>query len=375
MILINNFRKVSIGTIFDFPETNSKITKKFCNQHRGEIPVYASSKSETSMLGFIKNNIPGVKYYENCLSWNRNGSVGYVFLRNHRFATNEDHRAMVIKSEYRESLSKIYLKFEIERQLLLNGFSYLDKCGVGKIQEVSIYIPIHTNGKFNKAEQIKLANQYTSVKKIKNELAEIFEKVDDINISIPAAESVVSIELDQLFSLKKGSSKYTQKYLHNNHGPYPVYSSQTLKLGEFGKIDTYDYEEECFTWTTDGIYAGTVFYRNGKFSVTTHCGVMLIKSKYNNLLDFSYLKFKLNEILPNSTLGEGANRRLGIERMKELSIDIPITDTGVLDLAKQKQIAQQYEKIYNIKSKLQIDYQHIIDSTVSIIDESLISIV
>ena len=54
--------------------------------------------------------------------------------------------------------------------------------------------------------------------------------------------------------------KYTKKYMHNHKGEFPVYSSQTSKLGEIGSIDTYDYEEECFTWTTDGTYVETVFY-------------------------------------------------------------------------------------------------------------------
>jgi len=107
-----------------FPETNSKITRSFCDTNEGEIPVYASSKNEKSTLGFIKNNIKKVKYYKDCLSWNRNGSVGYVFIREGTFSTNEDHRAMVIKKEYRNLLDKKFLKFEIERELLLEGFSF-----------------------------------------------------------------------------------------------------------------------------------------------------------------------------------------------------------------------------------------------------------
>lgn len=45
---------------------------------------------------------------------------------------------------------------------------------------------------------------------------------------------------------------------------YPVYSSQTSNNGIMGYLDTYDFEGEYITWTTDGANAGTVFYRNGK---------------------------------------------------------------------------------------------------------------
>ncbi len=374
MVPNKTFCRVPIGEVFDFPETNSKITKKFCNAHKGPIPVYASSKSETSTLGSIQESIHGVKYYEDCLSWNRNGSVGYVFFRDHKFATNEDHRAMIVKPQYKAFLNRLYLKFEVERQLLLNGFSYLDKCGVGKIKEVDIFIPIDPSGIFDEAEQARLANQYIRVEQIKDELATVFNKIDEVNISMSYRGPVAPFSLDELFYIKKGSSKYTQKYLHNNRGPYPVYSSQTLRQGEFGKIDTYDFEEECFTWTTDGVYAGTVFYRNGRFSVTTHCGVLLVRPKYEGLIDFRYLRFKLNELLQSSTLGEGANRRVGVERMKELSVDLPVDLYGKPNLLQQQEIAERYEKVYEVKARLQVNYQHLIDSKVGVIDEALISI-
>lgn len=176
-----------------------------------------------------------------------------------------------------------------------------------------------------------------------------------------------SIPVTDLFDPNKGDAKYTKKYIHNHKGQYPVYSSQTLNAGEIGKIDTYDYEEECFTWTTDGIMAGTVFYRNGKFSITTHCGILKLKEEYRRKVDFEYLRFILNLTLPKKTLGEWANKRLGIVRMGEISIDIPIKENGEYDLNKQKEIADKFKKIEQIKKYLEDDYKKMINSTVQIV--------
>ena len=55
---------------------------------------------------------------------------------------------------------------------------------------------------------------------------------------------------------------------------YPVYSSQTLNNGVMGYIDTYMFEGDYVTWTTDGVNAGTAFYRNGKFNCTNVCGAI-----------------------------------------------------------------------------------------------------
>jgi len=365
-------KKVKIGVLFDFPETNSKITKKFCNEHVGNIPVYASSKDEKSTLGFIQDNLKKMKYYEDCLSWNRNGSVGYVFIRNHKFATNEDHRALVIKNEYRNKIDKLYLKFEIERQLFLNGFSFLNKCGVEKIKLVDILIPIDENGEFDLSKQKEMANRYLQIQKIKNELSYFFEEFNHIKVNLGDKYKTKLVLLSEIFEEpEKGNPDYTRKYMHDHNGEHPVYSSQTSNLGEIGSIDTYDYDEECFTWTTDGTYVGTVFYRNGKFSITTHCGILRIKEENKDKIDFEYMNFILNQTLPNYKLGEGSNKRLGTERMKEVFIEIPVDENDNFDLGKQKEIACKHKKIGEIKTKLRDNYERMINSKVQIIEPDI----
>lgn len=362
-----SFEKFPIGKLFDFPKTNSKITKKFCNEHIGNIPVYASSKDEKSTLGFIEDNLKNVKYYNNCLSWNRNGSVGYVFIRNHRFATNEDHRALIIKKEFKDKLDKLYLKFEIERQLFLNGFSFLNKCGVDKIKEVNILIPIDKEGEFDLIEQKKFAKKYQDIQELKIKIQNIFEKLIRLEINISDKYEIKIPFVTDIFDVEKGNAKYTKRYIHEHKGKYPVYSSQTSNLGEIGSIDTYDYNEECFTWTTDGTYVGTVFYRNGKFSITTHCGILRVKDEYKGKVDFEYLKFILNQTLQNYRLGEGSNKRIGVERLSEIPIEIPVDDEGKYDPEKQKEIADKYKKIEEIKRGLKDYYERIITSKVQII--------
>lgn len=76
-------------------------------------------------------------------------------------------------------------------------------------------------------------------------------------------------------------------------GKYPVFSSQTKNNGCLGYINTYDFDVEQLTWTTDGANAGTVFLRNGKHNCTNVCGTLhpLIKS-----INLHYQKFALEHI-------------------------------------------------------------------------------
>jgi type I restriction enzyme, S subunit len=77
-----------------------------------------------------------------------------------------------------------------------------------------------------------------------------------------------------------------------NGGEYPVFSSQTENSGIMGYLNTYDFEGEYVTWTTDGANAGTVFYREGKFNCTNVCGT--VQPKNWNLIDLKFLPYFLN---------------------------------------------------------------------------------
>ncbi|MDF1596286.1 MAG: restriction endonuclease subunit S [Acidimicrobiia bacterium] len=75
-----------------------------------------------------------------------------------------------------------------------------------------------------------------------------------------------------------------------NPGPYPVYSSQTANDGRMGSIDSFDFDGEYLTWTTDGANAGTVFHRTGKFNCTNVCGTLQASED----LDYRFMRHALS---------------------------------------------------------------------------------
>lgn len=75
-------------------------------------------------------------------------------------------------------------------------------------------------------------------------------------------------------------------------GPYPVYSSQTENDGVLGYLDSFDFDGDYITWTTDGANAGTVFTRSGKFNCTNVCGTL--KAKRPNRIDNRYVTYALS---------------------------------------------------------------------------------
>ena len=139
--------------------------------------------------------------------------------------------------------------------------------------------------------------------------------------------------LGEVAELKRGRV-ISKEYLYENIGEYPVYSSQTVNNGEIGKIKTFDFEQEAITWTTDGANAGTVFYREGRFSITNVCGLITIKNI--QILNYKYLYYWLSIEAKKHVYSGMGHPKLMSNQMEKIQIPIPPIEeqeriVGILD--------------------------------------------
>ena len=178
-------------------------------------------------------------------------------------------------------------------RVLANGFKVY---GISKnnIYDLNIKIP-------SKAEQKKIANFLNLLdKKIelqqkKIEALKIY-KIGLIQRLKSNSQNWTEYKIENLFSLTRGQviPKNNLRDIPNEEYKYPVYSSQTSNYGILGYDKTYDFDGKFLTWTTDGVNAGKVFYRNGKFRCTNVCGLLYSSdnSSYINLLTADLLNYE-----------------------------------------------------------------------------------
>jgi len=354
------FKEVLVGDVFEFPSIKG-ITKEFIERNKGVLPVYGGKQFEEP-VGCVSDELKDIKIFENCLAWNRNGTAGYVFFHDHKFTTTDDHRPLSVKQCYSKSVNLHYFRYVIEQELLTR-FSWGDKAGKDKVKQIVLKIPILPNGEFDLEAQNKIVERYNMVADVKAKAQEYERKLKELTVNFNNEDvAIKEVSISDIFDVKKGLAKYTNAYIHSiKDGMYDLYSSQTKDNGVIGKIDTYDYDCECLTWTTDGIYAGTVFYRNGKFSMTTHCGALIPKNLPN--LSIRYLEYFLGQTLKKYAHGEG-NKRVTVDIVKKIKISIPILPNGDFDLEAQVAIAEKHNKIAEIKNLLALELKKIIDITV-----------
>ncbi|HJD66794.1 MAG TPA: restriction endonuclease subunit S [Rickettsia endosymbiont of Bembidion nr. Transversale] len=175
-------KEVKIDDIFDLPSIKG-ITKSFINANKGTVPVYGGKKDEKP-IGYIKDNLPNVAYFENCLAWNREGSVGYVFYHKNKFTTNDHHRPMIIKEEYIQILDIEYMRYAIEKVLLSQGFKWSKTASKEKVANLSVSIPITSTGKFDIEKQQEIIATHKKIEEIKNSTFDELKKIQEYSLII-----------------------------------------------------------------------------------------------------------------------------------------------------------------------------------------------
>lgn len=205
---------------------------------------------------------------------------------------------------------------------------------------------------------IKKKDNIMSPEELKTYIDELIAEIKDYQKSIDAIKDVHFKQVSpiELFTPKNGNSKYTKEYCKTHKGDIPLYSGNTE--GAFDYIDQCDYDGEYLTWTKDGL-AGYMMIHKEKFSLTGHRGILLPTEKCINI-DLKYIKYVLEPIFRDmrkgreGDLGKNEYTTLNSDMIKKMdnTIPIPIDDNGLYDLAKQKELAQKYEKIETIKSEL-----------------------
>ena len=151
--------------------------------------------------------------------------------------------------------------------------------------------------------------------------------------------------LGEVCELKRGRV-ISKEYLNENVGEYPVYSSQTVNNGEIGKIKTFDFEQEAVTWTTDGANAGTVFYREGCFSITNVCGLITIKNI--QILTYKYLYYWLSIEAKKHVYSGMGNPKLMSKQMEKIPIPVP-------PLSVQQEIVRILDKFTQLEAELEAE--------------------
>lgn len=180
------FRGVILDEILNSPPTNSGLKKKDVFLQKSDencIPVYSATKDEDAFFGWVNKNTHWKKY-NNMLTWNKDGSSGYVFYRDHEFVPYEKVKLLEIKEEHKESLSYRFLKHVIQLRMIEEGYDFNKKCSMEKVLKLDIQIPVDCSNEFDLREQKDLSKKYDKISELTERLNKELKLFNDLKIKI-----------------------------------------------------------------------------------------------------------------------------------------------------------------------------------------------
>ena len=199
------------------------------------------------------------------------------------------------------------------------------------LKKTQVYLPC-------KEEQIVIAQLLRSLDEriaTQNKIIEDLKKLKSaISKKLLCNDKWTTYKIQDIAEIGRGRVISSVEIDRQKHPLYPVYSSQTSNDGIMGYLDSYMFDNEYITWTTDGANAGTVFYRKGKFNCTNVCGTLKIQPKF----DCYFVSLVLQQATQKYVSSNLANPKLMNNTMASIKIRMPNIET-------QKQLSKVFQTL------------------------------
>ena len=342
-------KEFPLSEIFDVKRGSGKYTKSYVYAHKGKYPLYSGNTKGKFA------DIDSYDYAGHCLTWVIDGLAGYIMVHEEPFsATN--HRGVLLPKT--DSIDLQYAKYILEplfRNLKkgregIDGSNEYTSLPPFMLDDVMLELPVNEDGKPDLSLQQEISGIYILIDQIKQYAAEKIAAVERCNVNLDTENEdkmTKNFALTSLFTMKRGSSKYTKKYCSTHAGNYPLYSASTGS--PLGYIDTYDYDGRYITWSTDG-FAGNILIIDGKFSVNSARGILLPLEDRADI-DYDYVKFILEPVLRKAAKGrrdiDGGDEytHLPPAMLEDVMIPFPVKLDGTIDIDVQKEISAVYKTV------------------------------
>ena len=343
---------------------NAKYTKTYCRENEGEYIVYTG----TTIGIFAKVN--NADYTEPNLTFTTDGeNAGTIQLIEDEGYCIGGHRTIL--KPLVPNLDLLYFKYVLQTAFFENvKRGDVPSLHFSQVKNIRVPVPITSDGSFDIAKQIELANKYKEVEDKKNRLLDKINLLKNIKILLSNDDNVTykNIPLNDIITHNNGKSIYTKEFCQSKKGINPVYSANNRT--PLAYVNFADYNGSYLTYSKNGC-AGYISIMNGSFSVNGDRCVITINEGYENV-DLLYLKYFLQPIFRSNIKGrmgiDGKNEytKINGNMIKKLNIivPIPIKADKTFDLQKQKDLAQKYATIDSIKHDL---YNQIVKLTSTII--------
>lgn len=347
-------------------KTGKRIVEEEVYHHKGNFPCITSQTSNNGITWhadqewLLERHGDKIVHADSCITWTKDGAkCGTMFYRDYDFYPNDHCGVLLLKEQFQDELNLKWFVYAYQ-DAVKNYVTQQGSQGMLYNQEMA-EIEIEYPFPDKESVQDRVVAHCEKMKKIKCRLHYQIQQLNDLLEYELKLANYEEYPMEKLALLNKGSNKISEEMIYKNfdQSGVPVYSSATERSGLMGRV-----REECYsdfdkkgveqelTWTTNG-YAGRVFYRKEKYLYSEKCGRIVLRKKYQKVINVEYLMYILNQITYKYKTSESNNGKLDIIHMSHITVPIPLDQEGKIDTAAQNRVVEIYHEIEYIKERLE----------------------
>lgn len=193
----------------------------------------------------------------------------------------------------------------------------------------------------------KLESVSSSISKTISQLYEEKQK-GEIFPKILENTNTKSIELSdsKIFEMEIGNRVLKKDIQQTGITTYSA--NPNIPFGYIEKSNLTDFSKPSLLWGIDGVFDWNYIEQDIEFATTDHCGRLIIK---NDSLLPKYIYYALKST--KEQYGFDRTYRASLNNMSDVvQVEVPINKDGKFDINTQMIIADQYEKIENVKKNI-----------------------
>lgn len=342
-----SFKTISLGDQRYFELLiGERIVQRDVDRLGGTIPVYSGNVS----IPFVKvRDTVTIKDFErDYVIWgidDANFDFGYI-PQGTQFDITDHCGAIKILDP---TISASYIFYELRAQKKSLRFNWMRRPNLQQMAKVVMKIPVRNDGSFDVTAQDSYARKYLGIQTAQEKLRQTQERLKAIEFEVSDKEIDKHITLNlndtQNFMVDNGE-RIRKEDIELATGDVPVYSSSKYENEVLGLVSddiksivpkAKYFDGTNLTVAADGS-VGSVFVRNGKFYANDVCNVITI---VNPQIDPYFVKYELRTQIYKMRLTWG--NKLYKDRLKKISIRIPIDEKGGMDLERQQSLVKKYQ--------------------------------
>ena len=283
----------------------------------GKNPYIGASSQNNGVCHFISNENETLE--ENCISVNRNGSVGYAFY--HPYAALYSNDCRKLRPRVANEFVSVFIANQITAQREKYNYGY--KMGTARLKRQKILLPVTDDG----APDYDYMENY--IRAIEENILQTYRDfVQEMSAAqVPPLNEKIwrAFFIKDIFKIIQRGKRLKTADHFEGYKPYVSSSAQNNGVNDFiGNDKNVRTFEDCLTITNSGSI-GKSFYHSYEFIASDH--VTILRSANLNEYSYLFLSAQLDKLSEKYSF----NREINDIRIRREKIMLPVNDAGEPD--------------------------------------------